>query len=143
MIAHTVEECFRLRLLRKIQPDTEKSRKSLELARMRLLRGAEAVEAGFFEFAILEAYMTMFHAARAVLYKDGVQEKSHYAISVYLKELYTDKIAGHVINLLTIHRIERHESMYGLEYKPTKDDASTALADAKLFVNEMERVFHG
>jgi len=30
-------------------------------------------------FVILAAYTAMFHAARAVLYKDGIQEKSHYA----------------------------------------------------------------
>ncbi len=143
MIAQNVDECFKLRLLRKIQPDIKKSKRSLEIARARLKRAAEALHAAFFEFVVLEAYMAMFHAARALLYKDGVQEKSHYAISVYLKERYNSTVPTNIINLLNIHRIERHEAMYGLDYKPEKEDALTAVADAKLFVQEMERALHG
>ena len=84
--------------------------------------------------------MAMFHAARALLYRDGVQEKSHYAISIYLKEKYSNKIPMPIINLLEIHRIERHESMYGLEYKPEKKDAELAIQDAQSFVREIKNL---
>ena len=32
--------------------------------------------------------MSMFHAARALLYKNWIQEKSHFAMYIYLKEKY-------------------------------------------------------
>jgi len=41
--------------------------------------------------------------------------------------------------LLNIYRIERHEAVYGLEYKPNKEDAESALEDAQLFLNEIEK----
>ena len=45
-----------------------------------------------------------------------------------------------VINLLDIHRTERHEIMYGLEYKPEKGDAELALEDAGIFINEIKKL---
>ncbi len=136
----TVDDCFRLRLLRKIMPDMQKSRRSLEVSKERLKNAEKAEKAGFFQFAILDSYMTMFHAARALLYRDGIQEKSHFAISIYLKEKYSGKIPINVINFLNIHRIERHETMYGLEYEPKIDDARIAMEDARVFVKEIEKI---
>jgi len=58
---------------------------------------------------------------------------------IYLKEKYSNKIPLHILNLLNIHRTERHEAMYGLEYKPTEEDAVTAIQDAKIFIKEIEK----
>jgi len=135
-----IEDCFKYRLLRRIKPDTGKSEKSLEIAEDRISGAQNAFKLKVFNFVILEAYMAMFHAARALLYRDGVQEKSHYAISIYLKEKYSNKIPMPIINLLEIHRIERHESMYGLEYKPEKKDAELAIQDAQSFVREIKNL---
>ncbi len=135
-----VEDCFKFRLLRQIKPDKGKAERSMEIAKQRLKRAEEAIKLKIFEFAILEAYMTMFHAARALLYHDGIQEKSHFAIFIYLKEKYNNRIPFYILNLLNIHRTERHEAMYGLEYKPEQQDALVALDDAKSFVKEIERV---
>src|SRR3989338_3745194 len=133
MEIRNTEDCFKFRLLRKIKPDKAKSEKSLELAESRLKRAEEALKLNIFDFVILESYMSMFHAARALLYKDGIQEKSHFAISIYLKEKYSSKIPLPILNFLNIHRIEMHEAMYGLEYEPGKEDALIALKDAKTF----------
>jgi uncharacterized protein (UPF0332 family) len=131
----TIKECMNERLLRKIQPDMEKSRISLENARERLDNAKEAIEKGVIPYAIIEAYTCMFHAARAILYKDGIQEKSHWAIYVYLKEKHP-KIPSHLLN---IHRTERHETLYGLEYKPTIQEAQTAIKDAQKFLQQTQK----
>lgn len=140
MEIRNVDDCFRFRLLRKIKPDKEKSEKSLEIAKQRLKKADEAIKLKIYEFAVLESYMAMFHSARALLYRDGVQEKSHFAIYIYLKDKYSNKMPVSIINLLNIHRTERHEAMYGLEYNPQKEDALTASEDAKLFVAEIEKI---
>lgn len=137
----SVEDCFKLRLLRKIKPDVEKAKKSLELAKERLESAKSLFKANlkFHYPVIVEAYTSMFHSARTLLYNDGIQEKNHYAVFIYLKDKYSDKIPLNIINLLNIYRIERHEAVYGLEYKPTKEDAESALEDAQLFLNEIEK----
>jgi uncharacterized protein (UPF0332 family) len=139
MKVKTVEDCFKLRLLRKIDPDHNKSKRSLEIANQRLKEINKAIKFEIYNFAILEAYMSIFHASRALLYKDGVQEKSHFAIYIYLKENYSKKIPVHILNLLNIHRTERHETMYGLDYTPTREDAIVARDDAKIFVKEVAK----
>ncbi len=134
-----IDECFRFRLLRRINPDEEKAKRSLEISEQRLKEAEKALELNIFQYAIIEAYMAMFHAARALLYKDGIQEKSHFAMSIYLKEKYSNKIPLHILNLLSIHRTERHEAMYGLEYRPEKQDAVLAIEDAKVFIKEIKK----
>lgn len=126
--------------MRKIVPDKEKSKKSLEIAKERINQAEEAIKLKIFNFAVIESYTAMFHSARAILYNDGIQEKSHFAVYIYLKEKYIDKIPLNILNFLNIHRTERHEALYGLEYKPEKQDAIIALEDAKAFVNEVEKV---
>ena len=140
MEIRNTEDCFRFRLLRKIKPDKEKSNKSLEVAESRLKRAKDALKFKIFDFVILESYTAMFHASRALLYRDGIQEKSHYAISIYLREEYSNMVPLPVINLLDIHRTERHEIMYGLEYKPEKGDAELALEDAGIFIKEIKKL---
>lgn len=142
MEVRSLDDCFRFRLLRKISPDEGKSRRSMEVAKRRIEKSNAAMRFGLFEFAVVEAYMAMFHSARALLYRDGVQEKSHFAIPIYIKEKYGSRMPPNVINLLNIHRMERHEAMYGLEYNPGKDDALVAINDAKAFVSEIENVLY-
>ena len=141
-----VEDCFKFRLLRKISPDIEKSRKSLELADEKLKEAKLTLrindKINFFSWSIVNSYMVMFHSARALLYKDGIQEKSHFAVYIYLKEKYSDKISIPVINLLNIYRTERHEALYGLEFKPTKSEAEQAIKDAEDFFKEIKRALN-
>ena len=70
-----VEECFEKRLLRKIKADSEKAKKSLEMAYKKLKLAKTSFEKELYDICIVYSYMAMFHSARALLYKDGVQEK--------------------------------------------------------------------
>ena len=57
----------------------------------------------------------MFHAGRALLFRDGIQEKSHYCLLVYLKEKYTGRISAGILSSMDAYREERHEVLYSLE----------------------------
>lgn len=140
MEIRTIKDCFKLRLLRKIASDKEKTKKSLEIAEDNLKDAKVGLNHNLFKFAVMSSYMAMFHAARAVLYHDGIQEKNHFAVYIYLKEKYRGELSEAILNLLNIHRIERHEAIYGLEYVPEKEDAKTAIQDARVFINEIKRI---
>jgi len=129
-------QCF---ILQGLCSDKEKTKRSLEISDIKLEEARKALNLKIFEYVILGSYMAMFHSARALLYKDGIQEKSHFALFIYLKEKYKDQIPINILNLLNIHRTERHEAMYGLEYRPTEEDALTAVEDAKIFVKEVKK----
>ncbi len=140
MKVRNLDECFKFRLLRKISPDKGKSKRSLEISEKKLFSAKKGFNLGLFDYTIMEAYTSMFHAARSLLYLDGIQEKSHYAISIYLKEKYSNKIPLPIINLLEIHRTERHETVYGLDFESEKEDAEVAIKDAESFLRAIKKI---
>ena len=134
-------ECFEKRLLRKINPDLEKSKKSLETAKTKLEEAKRLFEAGFFNDSFTNTYTSMFHASRFLLYNDGVQEKSHYAVYIYIKEKYSGKIPLNLINSFNFLRSERHEIFYGFDEEITKNQAEKAILDAEDFLGEVENLY--
>jgi len=44
-----------------------------------------------YKYAIITAYYSMFHAARALIYSKGYREKSHYYLLVALQALFVDE----------------------------------------------------
>ena len=135
-----LEECFEKRLLRKIEPDYEKAKRSIEIAENKLKRAKDAFDEGFLDICLVYGYTSMFHSARALLYKDGVQEKSHVCIIIYLKEKYSDKIPYYLIQSLDAFRKERHEALYGLDFGISKKDASLAIKDAEEFIEVVKNL---
>ena len=133
-------ECFRKRFLRKIRPDKDKSLRSIEIAENKLEKARVALSENLFDMCIVFGYTAMFHAARALLYRDGIQEKSHTCVIIYLKENYLEKLSLSLINALDAHRIERHEALYGIEFIITKDDCETAIEDAEIFIKKVEEL---
>ncbi len=72
----SIDECFERDLLRKVEPSRTKSQQSLRLA-ADWLREAEAnFEAEAYRSALSSAYLSVFHSARAVLFRDGVRERA-------------------------------------------------------------------
>jgi uncharacterized protein (UPF0332 family) len=137
-----IEELFKQRLLRKISPSKEKSISSLRISENKLIESKKLFEFGFFNQSLITAYTSMFHAARALLYYEGIQEKSHYAICVYLKERYSDRIPINILNSYDNYRIERHEALYGFEYEAKKEDAKSALQDCEELLKKVKEILH-
>ncbi len=112
-----VERCFEERKLRKTRPDFIKSKKSLESAEACLKEAEINLKNRALISGLVMAYASMFHAARAVLYRDGVQEKSHHCLIKYMNEKYArkGKFPLHLINAMEAYKEERHDALYGFE----------------------------
>ena len=126
-----ISECFEKRLLRKTKPDLSKAKRSLEIAENKLKTAKEAFDKKLFGPTIIYGYTSMFHSSRALLYKDGITEKSHYCLVLYIRNSHSKHIPPYLINSLDSYRRERHETLYGLEFIETKKDASLIIKDAK------------
>ena len=81
-----------------------------------------------------------FTLLRFLLYKDGIQEKSHYAVYIYLKEKYSGKISQKSLNSFNVLREERHEILYGFEENISSEDVENALLDAEEFLEEIRNL---
>lgn len=138
-----INDCFAQGLLRKDRPDNEKAGKSIQRAKHKLENAAAAFDASIYEDAVIDAYAAMFHAARALLFKDGIVEKSHFGVYVYIREKYHAKIEARFINELNALRLERHELWYGLESMEVMEaEAEEVIAIARDFIKAIEKLLY-
>jgi len=132
-----LRECFQKRLLRKERPDSKKSERSMQVAETRLDEAERALKHGLLDSTIILAYTAMFHAARAILFRDGIVEKSHVCLVEYLRETYANsgKLSESLVNALDTLRVDRHETLYGLETRSSRKEAQHSIRKAKEFLD--------
>jgi uncharacterized protein (UPF0332 family) len=136
-----LRECFQKRLLRKERPDSERSKRSVQVAEAKLDEAERALNHGLFDSTIILAYTAMFHAARAILFRDGIVEKSHVCLIEYLRETYVNngKLSAALINALDTLRVDRHETLYGLEARSSRKEAQHSVKKAKEFLDTVRK----
>ncbi len=135
-----IKRCFEERILRKIKPDLEKVKQSVKNAEIKLERAKELFSKDFFNEALFLAYTSFFHAARSLLYKDGIQEKSHYATYVYIKEKYFKEIDSKLVESFRVYQLERHDILYGFSKEITKEEANNSILDAEEFIEQIKKI---
>ena len=114
-------------LLEKSTTTSEEIEGSLDTSKRFLERVKGNYEIGFHDVAFLLAYTSMFHAARALLFKSGYKERSHYALIAAAKHIYkrnADLVA--VLDTLDQYRLIRHSIQYNGSLS-TELDASEAI----------------
>lgn len=136
------KECFRLGLLRNVRPSAEKGRMSLKRSRAVLEEAKKNLKSEAYESCVSSSYLAMFHSARAILFRDGVREKSHYCIARYLDRYVKKKdLEEKWVDLLDRIRDVRHAGHYDLTYSSTKEEAKSCLDAARKFVQRMTSLF--
>ncbi len=118
-------------------------KKALEMAEVKRERAEDLFNNEFFEESIVSSYTSMFQAARALLFKDGIIEKSHVCVVAYLKENYAQTLGHDRINWLDTYRLERHESFYGLEKSIVDtEEAEDALVKSEKFLFSVNQIIN-
>ena len=137
-----VEDCISAGLLSGVAPDIGKAHSSLLQAGHKLELAKKELEHEIYENAVISAYASMFHSARALLFMDGYKERSHYAVFVYVNEKYGHRIEQRHLNELNSLRLCRHELMYGIsgDSETGKDEAGEAIESAKGFLEAVGRI---
>jgi uncharacterized protein (UPF0332 family) len=128
----STDDCFRLGLLVRVPPSKEKALKSIHKAKKFLSDAQVNLKSGLFDATVILAYLAMFHAARSLLIRDGIREKSHVCVVRYLEDDYAKK--GKVnIDLVLIfdrYRSIRHSDQYDVGYFATRNEANEAVSFA-------------
>lgn len=137
-----VKDLIAKRDLRKVKVDLEKIKKSIEIAEVKLDEAKRLFSAGFYDSSFLTLYTSMFHAARSLLYKDGIQEKSHFSVYIYLQERYSQELPKNLINTFNEFRTARHEILYGFEGNHKKEEIEMAILEGEEFLEEVKKI-HG
>lgn len=136
MVTFLLDDLFEQGLLKRTARSNELAKKSLKQADFFLLEARDLVRLGKVRMAIIALYNAMFHCTRALLFKDGVKEKSHYAVARYLEFVYIDKgqIDRKFLLVLDMLRDFRHESQYSLTTADIEMDWEDYLKSCKQFI---------
>jgi uncharacterized protein (UPF0332 family) len=137
------EDCFRQGLLRKVEPSSNKSRESIIEAREWLSESRKNMDAEAYKSAISSLYLAIFHSARAVLFRDGVREKSHYCVGVYLRKYIEQGVLEEDwVLIFDRMRSVRHTDQYSFQVHPSKEEVESGIDIAGKFVNRMEKLLN-
>lgn len=131
-----LKDCYSEGLLKKVPPSIDIAKRSLEVADNTMHKAKDNLDLGHYDVTLVLSYTAMFHAARAILFRDGVKERSHVCIVIYLKSTYPK--LNEIADTLDAFRTSRHATLYGLDNAMTKDDAEEAISSAKEFIKKIK-----
>ena len=133
-----VKDCFKDGLLRKTKPSKQYAVKSLDTSLSYIQNAKDNIKMNNNNLVIFCSYTAMFHAARGLLYRDGVKERSHICVVSYLRETYPN--LKRLSNQLDAYRRNRHNTLYALDVLISDDEAHQAIKDAELFYEQIKNI---
>ncbi|MGI0016801.1 MAG: HEPN domain-containing protein, partial [Nitrososphaera sp.] len=86
--------------------------KEIEAAKSDLAEARDSLAGKKLKWATIQSYYSMFHSARALLYSKGYREKSHYALSIAIEELFSNEIGLSMVNAFRDAMDLRQEADY-------------------------------
>ncbi|MDD2890632.1 MAG: HEPN domain-containing protein [bacterium] len=131
---NSLKECFeKNRLVEFPQAKTFVARE-LKEAEDDLRSAKESVKTENYKWATIQAYYTMFHCARSLVYKLGYREKNHFCLISALKAFYLDKglIEHKVIEDIQLGKRMREGADYHADF--SKEGAEALIKSAEKFL---------
>ncbi len=126
------------RKLQRIRPKNDLIAKEIVSAEYDLGKSRNSLKEEDYKWAIIQAYYSMFHAARALIYSKGYREKSHRACLVALKEFFLGALGEQRINDFEEAMGLRESADYGSAY--TDEDAKNLILKAEDFLGNVRRI---
>jgi uncharacterized protein (UPF0332 family) len=113
-------------------------RKEINAAKKDLQDAQDSLAQKKFKWATIQAYYSTFHSARALLYRRGFRERSHYALLVAIREIYSDKLESELVSGFEQSMELRQEADYALEF--SRAGAAETIDSAKKFLKRTEEL---
>jgi len=135
-----LQDCFKEGLLKKIKPSKQYATKSLETSLIYIQNAKDNLKMKNNNLVIFCTYTAMFHSARALLFKDGIKERSHLCIVSYIRETYP--LLRRLSNQLDTYRRNRHNSLYALDFLISDNEAQQAIEDSEIFFNQINTIIN-
>ena len=97
-------------------------------------------ERGSYKWATIQAYYSMFHSARSLIYSKGYRERSHYCFIVAVRTLFVNEgLLNHaLVESLQLGKTLRENADYYGEF--SKDSAGQMIADAEEFLKLAQKL---
>jgi len=92
--------------------------------------------------SVLALYNAFFHAARALLFKDGIKERSHFCVARYVEPEYVlkNRLDKKFVLFLDSLRDMRHNTQYSLDFVEVDEDLNIIYNTCLEFIGEMKKL---
>ena len=132
------EECLGKGKIRKFPSGGALAPKELETAEEDLKDAEESFSSGKYKWSTIQAYYSMFHSARALLYAKDYRERSHHCLIAALRVLYVDTrlVPGSLIEALGKGKRLREDADYYNRW--SQEGAEFALEAARDFLSRAQ-----
>ncbi|MEA1924330.1 MAG: HEPN domain-containing protein [Candidatus Altiarchaeota archaeon] len=137
-----LDKCIKKGLIRRITPSNEKAIQSLKKAEELLKEAKGNLREGRYNTVVIVSYLSIFNAARSLLFKDGYREKSHACVARYLEEKYSEGIPKDMIRMLDGCRTSRHSTQYDVGYYPSEEEARELIKFSEEFMEKIRQIIH-
>lgn len=132
-----IRECLKKRFLIEIKSSEDLIKKEIEEAEYDFEKAKKAFDEEDYKWSIIKGYYSMFHAARAVLFKLGFAEKRHFAINIVLEDLNKKgKLELKYVNNFKVAVSSREDADYHYVY--SIEIAEHNLEIAREFIDRMK-----
>ena len=135
-----IQRLLNERKLLRAQINRDMISKEIEAAEADLSDAQDSLQNNKFKWATIQGYYSMFHSARALLFSKGFREKSHFALFLALRALFSNEIEVSLIRQFEECMNLRQEADYGFTFSETGaldsiDGAEKLLARSKKILN--------
>lgn len=139
-VAREFKKCSKEGKIKKFSGGKGLSSKELKVAESDLSAAEEGFKLAQWKWCTIQAYYSMFHTARALLYSAGYREKSHYCLRIAVEALFvsTGKIGGKFIDALQIAKQMRENADY--EENFSEIGARKLIKLAEEFLSEAQKI---
>ncbi|KZX14965.1 HEPN domain-containing protein [Methanobrevibacter filiformis] len=96
---------------------------------------------GYFNASINRSYYAVFYAAKALLFKKGLNPKTHSGTirQFGLEYVVNGEFDEHIAKILSSLQEERTSVDYDYDFNSSKDEAKLDLNNAELFIKECKK----
>jgi uncharacterized protein (UPF0332 family) len=128
------DDCLKRGRIRRFPGGTELAGQELDQAGEDLSTARGSRAAGNHKWATIQAYYAMFHTARALLYRAGYRERSHYCLQAAVREIYVSsrRLEARFLESLQLAKMLRENADYYGRF--SADGAERLLGEAEAFI---------
>ncbi|MFH1394661.1 MAG: HEPN domain-containing protein [Candidatus Omnitrophota bacterium] len=134
------EKCLKRNKIKEFPRGKILAGKDLKTSKEDLNVAEESFVSGKYKWATIQAYYSLFHSARALLFAKNYREKSHYCLIVAIKALYVEPrlLPASVIDMLWKGKRLREDADYYDRW--SKEGAEFALKSARKLLKLTENM---
>lgn len=129
-IEQRFEECLKKGHLKVFGEGTKLVKKELGIAASDLEEAKDGLKRKRWKWSTIQAYYSMFHTARALLYAKGFREHSHRCLRIAISHLYSGERDGFhkLVDIFQLAKKMRENADYANDFSENSSKKITAAA---------------